>query len=101
MINYLNYKDKNHRINFVKKHFFKNMFNSCFKDNRLGFQSRLFFKSKLTNKVLRLSTSSISKIRNRCKETGRPRFVVTNIGLSRAQYKNRASFGFISGLRRK
>jgi ribosomal protein S14 len=101
MVHYLNFKDGKYRKILVKNEFFKNISFSCLLDLRVSFKSRFLFKSKLCDRVLFLSGVSISKVRKRCKETGRSRFVVSYVGLSRAQFKRKASLGLLSSLRKK
>jgi ribosomal protein S14 len=101
MIHYLNFKDYKYRKLVVRGEFFKTISYSCIFDTRISFKSRFFFKTKLSDRILLLSRCNITKVRARCKETGRSRFIVSYIGLSRAQFKRRVSFGFLSGFKKK
>lgn len=101
MINYLNFKDNKARRFFVKKEIFRLGLHSCLLDTRFSFKTRFVLKSKLENKVLRLFGNNISKIRRRCVETGRSRFIISYTKLSRAQFKRKASLGFLSGLKKR
>jgi len=101
MINYLNCKDKTRRLFFVKKLKTITYLKAFLNDTRLKFKSRFLLKVCVEQRVLRLNNLSISKIRNRCTETGRPRFIITFLGLSRAQFKKRASSRFLFGLQKR
>lgn len=100
MIHYLNYKDYKNRKILVKKEFFKSIAFSCLLDSRICFKSRIIFKSKISDRLLSLSKYGIVKVRNRCKETGRSRFVISYTGFSRAQFKRKASLGVLSGFKK-
>lgn len=56
------------------------------------------------NAILKLQTlprdSSLSRIRNRCKQTGRPRAFLRKFGLSRIKVRELAMCGEIPGLRK-
>lgn len=100
MINYLNFKDYKNRQLIVKKELLKYLTVACLTDSRISFKSRFLFKSKINDRVLKLAKSGIVKVRNRCKETGRSRFIVSYVGLSRAQFKFKVSSGFLSGFKK-
>jgi ribosomal protein S14 len=100
-VHFLNNKDSKIR-KFYKRHemgiFF---FKSILADQRVSYNVRFLLKNRILLQKINFSRFSIVKIRNRCKETGRSRFILSFIGLSRASFKNDVSKGFLTGFKKK
>ena len=84
------------RINLVKK-FSNKRFNlkKKIKDKKLTLQERIKLQSKI-NDLPR--NSSGTRIRNRCKLTGRPRGVYRKFGLSRIKIRELSMAGSLPGV---
>lgn len=95
-LNYLNYKDNLRRKVFLRDEKFTNFIRLFIVDKRIKFPIRFFIRFVFFYK----RRSMRSKIRNRCLLTGRSRFVLRYFRLSRASFRDVASFGFLSGVRK-
>lgn len=96
MVHYLNKKDMIRRKNYNRFELSLYLLKNCLVDTRISFISRFLLKSCFQQRKLRFHGNT--KLRQRCMETGRSRFVLRNYSLSRATFKSFASRGFFCGL---
>lgn len=97
MVHYLNYFDNKRRKGHGHCEFKLNVYKSFFFDKRVKFSIRFITRSRI---FYYKKYKSICFIRNRCLMTGRTRFILRYFGLSRMSFKNRASVGFLTGVKR-
>lgn len=67
------------------------------RDASLSFEQKLAVQREMQNLP---RDSSRTRLRNRCKVTGRPRGVYRKVGLGRNKFREYAMLGFIPGLRK-
>lgn len=95
-LNYLNYKDNLRRQLFLRDEKFNKFIRLFIVDKRVKFSIRFFIRFVFVYKRRAMK----SKIRNRCLLTGRSRFILRYFRLSRASFRDLASFGFLSGVKK-
>ena len=101
MINYLNFRDAKKRRSYKAIESFNYFLKGVLFDSRVLFGNRLILKSKTSERLLKLNKKGICRIRGRCLQTGRSRFVLRVFGLSRASLRGNFSKGIMSGFRKK
>ena len=67
------------------------------KDKNVSFDEKMKAQAALS-KMPR--NASVSRLRNRCAITGRPRGYMSFFGISRIKFRNLASFGLLPGVRK-
>ena len=91
-------QDKKRRKFFVNNEIRRLYYKFMMLNDLLHFNSKLFYQKKISF----LSTkSSITKIKNRCLLTGRGRGIFRFFGLSRISFRELASRGRLSGIKKK
>lgn len=93
---FLNYKDLKIRKFYNKNELNRSLLKMLICDLRNRFNVRFFLKNGLFNRKNRYN----HRYHNRCRITGKPRFVFNYFNLNRSTLKNYASFGLVSGLRK-
>jgi len=96
MTNYIE-KDKNKRVNFIKKEHSRKILKAISHNMNLSPSLRLkanFLLSELPK------NSSLTRVKNRCVISGRGRFLIGKVNLSRLMLRHLAGKGFIPGLRK-
>lgn len=91
-------QDKKHRKLFVNNEIRKLYYKFMMLNDLLKFNSKLFYQKKIS---LLSTKSSITKIQNRCLITGRGHGVFRFFGLSRISFRELASKGRLSGIKKK
>jgi len=101
MVHYLNFRDGKKRQSYRGVETFNYLLHGVLSDTRISFTTRFILKARSNERLLRLNKVGISRIRGRCLETGRSRFVLRLFGLSRASLRARFSRGLISGFKKR
>nr|YP_010191904.1 ribosomal protein S14 [Dictyostelium intermedium]DAZ85366.1 TPA_asm: ribosomal protein S14 [Dictyostelium intermedium] len=92
-----NKKDKERREIYKNTEKMKNMYKMLRRNELLDQETRNYFNMKLIGSP---KDSSISRIKNRCIETGRSRGIISAYRISRLRFREYMKMGLISGVKK-
>ncbi|NP_050098.1 ribosomal protein S14 (mitochondrion) [Dictyostelium discoideum] len=92
-----NKKDKERREIYKQAEKMKNMYKMLRRNELLDQETRNYFNMKVTSSE---KNSSISRIKNRCVETGRSRGIISAYRISRLRFREYMKMGLISGVKK-
>ncbi|KAK5574394.1 hypothetical protein RB653_011173 (mitochondrion) [Dictyostelium firmibasis] len=93
-----NKKDKERREVYKHAEKMKNMYKMLRRNELLDQETRNYFNMKLIGST---KDSSISRIKNRCIETGRSRGIISAYRISRLRFREYMKLGLISGVKKR
>ena len=90
-------RDRKRRVLVERLYEKKAKLKAIVKDTNVSFEEKMKAQAALS-KMPR--NASISRLRNRCAITGRPRGYMSFFGISRIKFRKLASFGLLPGVRK-
>jgi len=92
-----NKKDKERRDLYKQEEKQKNIYKMLRRNEMIDQETRNYFNTKLISSS---KDSSISRIKNRCIETGRSRGIISDYRISRLRFREYLKMGLISGVKK-
>jgi ribosomal protein S14 len=93
-----NKKDNERREIYKRDEKQKNIYKMLRRNELLDQETRNFFNTKI---ISFSKDSSISRIKNRCVETGRSRGIISDYRISRLRFREYMKMGLISGVKKR